>query len=306
MRPKGINMPNKTKRVIILGSSGFIGKYLLDKFSNTSGIRTTGFSSKELNLLSPRQLKRKLSDLTPIDILIVAAAITRLKENTFGSMLKNIRMVENIANFIADHPIGQVVYMSTIDVYGIDIKKGIKITEQTPLCPHDYYAISKIAGEFLLKRVCANKSVPLVILRLAGIYGPGDRNKSTIYTIVSTALRKKKIYIYGDGRNLRDNVYVDDVYAIIKYAIDKGLNLMVNVATGKSYSIFEIANIVKSSLPIKVDIDYKSNRIEKTDERAQGLVFNCSHFRKSFCGLELLDLKDGIPVYLKEGLRETE
>lgn len=292
-----------TKRVVILGASGFIGKYLFGKFAQTKGIKTAGFSSKDLDLLSERKLKDKLSGLTSDDILILAAAITRLKENSFSSMLKNIRMIENIAAFIAERPVGQVIYMSTIDVYGIDIKKGVKITENTPLCPHDYYAISKLVGEFLLKRICEHKNIPLVILRLAGIYGPGDKDKSTIDTIVSTACRKKKIHIYGDGRNLRDHVYIDDLYKIIKQAIDNRLNLMVNVATGKSYSISEIANIVKSSLPIDISIDYKPVRFEKYDERARSLTFNCSYLKKNFCGLELLDLKDGIPVYIKNGPR---
>jgi len=143
-----------------------------------------------------------------------------------------------------------------------------------------------------------------VILRLCGIYGPGDTDKSTIYAIVSAALREKKIYVYGDGKNLRDYVYVDDLCALIKHAISKKLNITVNVATGKSYSILAIARIVQSSLSIKVDIESNPSPMKNTDERIRNLIFDRSYFKKSFDGLELLDLKDGIPVYLRHIIKK--
>lgn len=297
-------MAVEAKKIIIFGASGFIGKHLFDKFSKTSKIETIGFSSKELNLLSIEELKQKLSDLTSSDVLIVTAAITRLRENTYNSMLKNIQMVDNIANLITEHPVGQVVYLSTIDVYGIKLKDGAKINERNELCPHDYYAVSKLVGEFLLKRSCARKNISLLVLRLCGIYGPGDTDKSTIYSITSAALRGKKIYIYGDGKNLRDYIHVDDLYMVIKRAIGKRLNATVNVATGKSYSISEIAHIVQASLPAKVDIKFKPSLVKKSNERVSDLIFNCTYFKTKFPGLKPMDLKAGIPVYLRHMIKD--
>lgn len=292
----------KPERVIILGSSGFIGKYLFEKFSSARQMGAIGFSSKDLDLLSIRSLKYELSGLALNDVLVLAAAITRLKENTFYSMLKNMQIVENVANLIAERPVGQVVYMSTIDVYGIDIKKGRKITEQTLLSPNDYYAVSKLAGEFLLKKTCSDRKIPLVILRLAGVYGPGDENKSTIDKIVTDALRNKKITIYGDGKNLRDYVYVDDLYKVVKYAISRRLSLTVNIATGKSYSISEIAHTVRSLLPLKADIEYRNNSFKGSGKRIRDLIFDCSYLRKSFPGLKFSDLKGGLKAYLENKL----
>ncbi len=296
-------MSIKAKRIIILGASGFIGKYLFDKFSNNKGTKIIGFSSKELDLLFAKEVDRKLSGVTPDDVLILTSAITRLKENTFDSMLKNARMAENIANLIIEHPVGQVIYLSTIDVYGVNVKKGVKITERTELSPNDHYSISKLAGEFLLRRACGLKNIPLVILRLNGVYGPGDHQKSTINAIVSFALREKKIFIYGRGEGLRDYIYVDDIYRLTKYAIDKKLDLIFNAATGKSYSIAAIARIVRSSMPVKIDVEFKPIPAGRTDKRAGDLLFDCSCLKKNFPGIKLLEPKDGIPVYLRSIIR---
>lgn len=285
----------KKRQIIILGS-GFIGRHLSDQFSN-DGIRAEGFSSKELNLLSAQEVRRKLSGIALGDILVITAAITRLKENTRESMMKNIQMVGNIADFINEHPVGQVIYLSSIDVYGIDLRDGKKITEKNELCPDDYYAISKLTGEFLLSRVCSRKKIPATILRLCAIYGPGDAHKSTIYSFFYSALREKKINIYGDGKNLRDYVYVGDLYKLIKYAISKKSNLTVNVATGQSYSILAIARMVRSSLANDVDIEFRPP-VER-EARARDLVFDTSRLKKKFSGIRLLDLKKGIPLYSK-------
>jgi len=291
------------KRVIVLGASGFVGKYLFDEFSKAKELETIGFSSKELDLLSPRDLMGKLLDVTPGDVLIVAAAITRLKENTFNSMSKNIQMVENIANVIDEHPVGQVVYLSTIDVYGIELERGCKITEQTELAPNDYYAISKLTGEFLLKRMCGQRKIPLAILRLCGVYGPGDIEKSTIGTIVSAALRNKKITIYGDGKNLRDYVYVDDIYRIIRRIVTKRLNVTLNIATGRSYSIFNIAHMVQSLLPHYVSIEFKRKSGKKSVRRVRDLMFDISLFKKNFRGVQLKGIEKGVSDYLQHTQR---
>lgn len=299
-------MAINARRIIILGASGFIGNNLFNKFT-ASKITTLGFSSKELNLLSAKEMWIKLADVTPCDILVVAAAITRLRENTPDSMIKNIRMAESVADFIVGHPVGHVIYLSTIDVYGVDIAKGAKITEKTELCPTDYYAISKLAGEFLLRKACGYRKIPLAILRLCGIYGQGDGDKSTIGSIASQAFRTKKITIYGDGKNLRDYIHVNDLYALMQRVIDKKkLNITVNVATGRSYSICAIARIITSSLPEGVAIEFKAQPLQNSNTRVRDLLFDCSYFQKSFPGLELGDLKDRIPVYLKEIRQRTE
>jgi nucleoside-diphosphate-sugar epimerase len=298
-------MTIKGKRIIILGTSGFIGKNLYRKFKSDE-CEVTGFSSRELNLLSQKEVEQKLAGVTLRDVIVLAAAITRLRENTFNSMIRNIRMIENIAAFMRKHPVGHVVYLSTIDVYGVDIPKGEKINEKNEFHPNDYYAISKLTGEFLLRQACTSMDVPLTIFRLCGIYGPEDSKISMIGSMAAQALQRNKITVYGDGKNLRDYVHINDLYALLRASICRKLNITVNVATGRSYSIIAIARIIKSFISVRIAVEFKP--IPKIAERRiKDMQFDCSRLKNAFGRIKLMDIRDGIAFYLRQiqGWRKT-
>ena len=290
------------ERIIILGASGFIGKRLFDRFSLHRDLEVKGFSSKNCDLLSMNNVTNILSDITSNDVLVMTSAITRLKENTFNSMLKNIQMVENVSKVLVEHPVGQFVYLSTVDVYGIDLKKDVKIGEKLELNPNDYYATSKIVGEFLLKKECSKKDIPLTILRLSGVFGPGDKGESTIGALVQSAFKEKKVGIYGDGKDMRDYVYVDDIYKIINEATVRKPNMPINVATGRSYSILQIVDMIKSLSPYKFQVEFRP-KVNKGDKRIDDMIFDCSLLTKEFPNLQLTELKEGISCYISYFLK---
>ncbi len=292
-----------TKRIIILGSSGFIGKWLFEKFSLCSDLEVKGFSSRDCNLLSIDDARDALSDMTRDDVLIMASAITRLRENSFNSMLKNIQMAENVSKVIAEHPVGQIIYLSTIDVYGIDLGKEVKISERLRVNPHSYYAISKIVGEFLLRKEAYENNISLAILRLPGVYGPGDEGKSTIGAFILSGCKKGRVCIYGEGRDLRDYVYVDDIYKTIGEAIKRKPNKTINIGTGRSYSILEIVHMIRSLSVRPFQIEFRP-KAGKGKKRMENLIFDCSLLRKEFPHLEMVGLKDGISRYISHSLGE--
>lgn len=285
------------ERIIILGSSGFIGARILEKFLLSRNLTVKGFSSNDCDLLSADVVSEILSDLTLGDVLIMASAITRLKENSFNSMIKNIQMVENVCGVILKRPVRQLIYLSTVDIYGINLDRNTKISEKLRPDPGDYYALSKITGEFLFRKECNKLNIPLTVLRLSGVYGPGDKGGGAVRSFILSALNERKITIYGKGSDLRDYIYVDDVYEIINAAIGKRLNNTVNVATGRSYSIIQIAKIIKSLLPYKIDIEFmpKSGNLEK---RAGDMIFDCAWLKSTFPGFKMTDLREGTSLYL--------
>src|SRR3989338_11552801 len=80
------------KRIIILGASGFIGGNLLRYLSLNKGYDVKGYSSKDCDMLSLESLNRALSSATEDDVVIMASAIPRRKEDSFDAMIKNIIM----------------------------------------------------------------------------------------------------------------------------------------------------------------------------------------------------------------------
>ncbi len=285
------------QKLYILGASGFIGRHLLGQFSLAKEFITKGFSSQECNLLTYADVGKALSKATKNDNLIIAAAITRLRDNSYSAMLKNIEMAHNVSRFLLRRSLGHVTYLSSVDVYGISLKGKIK--ESIPLNPNDYYSISKATGEFLLKKACFRNSIPLAILRLAGVYGPGDNGKSTLWNLLNSAVKNRKIMIYGDGKDTRNYVYVGDLYEITKAAIMRKTDRVVNISSPESYSIAQIVEMLKRQLPFKVKVTFRSEK-RGIEKRLKHMRFDCSLLEKEFPDLKMTKLKDGICQYIAD------
>lgn len=281
----------------MLGASGFIGGRLEEELSKDCAFDVAGYSSKSCDLLSIADVKSLFSSVDRDDAIVIASAITRKQDNSHEAMKKNIQMVDNICEALSINQVGAIVFLSTVDVYGIDINEGLKITESLSLAPNDNYASSKVASEDLLRKICTDFHIPLTILRLSGVYGPGDQNKSTIGIIVQSAAREKKIVVSGKGESLRDFIHVEDVCRIVISAIKSKKNVLVNVATGRSYSIREIAEFVRDFMPFPVEIEYK-DLDEKAEERAKSLEFDCSVRERAFQDVPMTDLETGVESYI--------
>ena len=284
------------KNMIVLGASGFIGSSIVKHFLSYSSGTVKGFSSQECDTLSLNSIEDSLSFVKENDVIIMASAITRLKENSFESMINNIRMAENFSRFIEKNKIAHIVFLSTVDVYGL-VKQDTMLNEKLLPGPNDYYAMSKLSSEYILKKMCHKRHIPLLVLRLSGTYGPGDNGKSTINKLIESAVINKKVVIYGDGEDKRDFVYIDDVCNILEMAVDHKTDGTFNVATGKSCSIKEIVEVIKQSTCGEFIVEFKENA-NQHDERVKDMVYDVSLLRSTFTDIKLKDISEGICQYL--------
>lgn len=287
-------------KIYILGSSGFIGRNLLNSFSS-DGYDVKGFSSQECDLLFSDSIEKAMSSITKEDVIIITSFITRLNENTFDSMIKNIKMMDNISKFVEKNSVRQLIFLSTTDVYE-STGRNILIDEKYQAIPKEYYSISKISSEFILKKYCSKNNIALTILRLPGIYGPGDEGKSIINKLVNSAV-KGAINIHGDGEDRRGPVYIGDIYKIIIKSINKNLNITLNVSTGKTYSINKIVEMIKLNHHKEFLIKHKSKE-STSKERPRNLIFNTSLFNECFPDFKFTDLNKGICLYIKNLLNK--
>lgn len=290
------------RRIIILGANGFIGGWLWRRFSEGREYKTLGFSSADCNLLSAASLEQALADLHRDDVMVMASAITRLRANTFEAMLANIQMVENLCRFLMRRPVAQLIYLSSVDVYGCLERKFRRrktlINETFELKPDDYYGIGKVISELILKNRLSDRGVAVTVLRLSGVFGPGDKQQSLIARFIQAVIQQGRVTIYGDGQDRRDYLYVDDVYTAVAKAIECRLQDTVNVVSGHSYSIVEIVGIIKSLTQCPCEIKFK--KIEHPlKERIKDMRFDNAYLQKVLVGVSLHDLSWGIAQYLK-------
>lgn len=139
-------------------------------------------------------------------------------------------------------------HISTDEVYGSLGKEGL-FTEDTPYAPNSPYSASKASSDFLVRSYFHTYGLNVVTTNCSNNYGPKQHDEKLIPTIIRKALNGEEIPIYGDGKNIRDWLYVLDHCKGIDLAFQNG-------KSGETYNIggknerdnFYIANKICSIL----------------------------------------------------------
>lgn len=121
------------------------------------------------------------------------------------------------------------LHVSTDEVYGSLGPTGL-FTEETAYAPNSPYSASKASSDFLVRSYFHTYGLPVVTTNCSNNYGPHQHKEKLIPTIIRKAVAGEPIPIYGDGKNIRDWLYVKDHCAGIQLAIDQG-------RTGETYNI---------------------------------------------------------------------
>jgi dTDP-glucose 4,6-dehydratase len=111
--------------------------------------------------------------------------------------------------------------VSTDEVYGSLGETGY-FMETTPLDPHSPYSASKAGGDLIVKAYADTYGMPVNITRCSNNYGPYQFPEKLIPLMINNALNKKSLPVYGDGRNIRDWLYVEDHCSAIDMVLHNG------------------------------------------------------------------------------------
>ena len=111
--------------------------------------------------------------------------------------------------------------VSTDEVYGSLGAEGF-FTETTPLCPHSPYSASKTSADMIVMAYRDTYKMPVTITRCSNNYGPYHFPEKLIPLIIKNILEGKKLPVYGDGKNVRDWLYVEDHCKAIDLVLRKG------------------------------------------------------------------------------------
>lgn len=114
------------------------------------------------------------------------------------------------------------VQISTDEVYGSLGETG-KFTETTAMKPNSPYSASKAAGDHLARAWFKTYGLPTIVTNCTNNYGPRQYPEKLIPHMIARALEGKSLPIYGDGKNIRDWIYVEDHSAGVMLALQKGV-----------------------------------------------------------------------------------
>ncbi|WP_418603763.1 dTDP-glucose 4,6-dehydratase [Hwangdonia sp.] len=113
-------------------------------------------------------------------------------------------------------------HISTDEVYGTLGEHGL-FTEQTPYAPNSPYSASKASSDFIVRSYFHTYGMNVVTTNCSNNYGPNQHDEKLIPTIIRKALSGEDIPIYGDGKNIRDWLYVKDHCYGIDLVFKKGI-----------------------------------------------------------------------------------
>jgi len=117
--------------------------------------------------------------------------------------------------------VSRFVHVSTDEVYG-DIPAGVSADENSPLQPSSPYSASKAASDLLVRSYVRTYKFPAVVTRSSNNYGPYQFPEKFIPLMITNALGDKPLPVYGDGKQQRDWLHVEDNCRGILSVLEKG------------------------------------------------------------------------------------
>jgi dTDP-glucose 4,6-dehydratase len=149
----------------------------------------------------------------------------------------NIKGTVNLLNLSMKYDVEKFIHISTDEVYG-SIEEG-QFTEETIYNPRNPYSASKAASDHFVMAYHNTYDIPAIITNCSNNYGPRQNSEKFIPKAITNLLQGKKIPVYGDGKQIRDWLYVKDHCTALSTIAERG-------RTGEKYNIggeCEVENI---------------------------------------------------------------
>ena len=270
------------KRIVVTGGNGFIGSNLvnfllkknyfvvnidMNKYSKNSyllnNIKNKKYRFYKLDIVS-KELFSIFRKYKPDAIFNLAAethvdrSIETPKDFINSNILGTFNVLEQLRKYKKKYKKNlRLIHISTDEVYG-DLKKNERSNEFHPYKPSSPYSASKASADHLIKSYVRTYKINAVISNCCNNFGPGQFPEKLIPTLIYNILTNKPLPIYGNGKNSREWIYVEDHCSGLLAIYKKG-------KIGESYNIGtnnNVNNLNLTKLLLKI-IKNKNFKIEK-------------------------------------------
>lgn len=278
-------------RLIITGGAGFIGsaliRYLLseintkflniDKLTYAGNIKTLEpfennkrYHFEQIDICDEVSVKRLFNEFQPHGLIHLAAEshVDRSIDNPLDFIHTNIigtyNLLEISRTYISNNkhapnkPEYRFHHVSTDEVFG-DLEDEQLFTETTPYNPSSPYSATKASSDHLVRAWNRTYKISTVITNCSNNYGPYQFPEKLIPLIILNALEGKELPVYGDGKQIRDWLYVDDhVHALMKVFHHGKNGETYNIGSRAEIKNIEIVHLICNILDeLKPNSSYK-------------------------------------------------
>jgi len=230
--------------ILVTGGAGFIGSNFIrlwirnnpdDKITNLDCLTYAGNleNLKEVeNNPNYKFVKGDICDaalvndlVKGVDLIVNFAAETHVDRSIMGSaefVRTNVEGTRTLLEAAKNNGGIRFHHISTDEVFGALGPNDPKFNERTPYDPRSPYSASKAASDHLVRAYYHTHNLPITISNCTNNYGPFHFPEKLIPLFVTNLMEGKKVPVYGEGKNIRDWIYVDDHNKGVEVIIKKG------------------------------------------------------------------------------------
>jgi dTDP-glucose 4,6-dehydratase len=300
------------RKFLVTGGAGFIGSNfverliskgesvrVLDKLTYAGNLKSIqGFIDKGRldffhgDICDPVVVREAMDSVDVVVNFAAESHVDRSIESSAEFVRTNVLGTENLLAHALMLNTKVFIQISTDEVYG-SINNG-SWKEGSPLKPNSPYSASKAAADLLAISYYKTHGLDVRITRCCNNYGPRQLPEKLIPSFITKLMKNEKVPLYGDGKNIREWIHVDDHCRAIELVIDEG-------KPGEVYNIgsgFELENLELANLLLKV-FNLESSFIRKVEDRKG------HDFRYSVDSLKIQNLGYKSKEEFEKGLLET-
>jgi GDP-L-fucose synthase len=276
---------NKNSKIYVAGHNGLVGSAILRKLKEKGYKNVIYKSKKQLDLKDQKKVFNFLKKQKPHFIFIAAAKVGGIYSNNKYKaefIFDNISIQSNLINAAHLTGINNLIFLGSSCVYPRNCKQPIKenylLTGELEKT-NDSYAIAKIAGIKMCESYNLQYKTNYKCLMPTNTFGPND-NYDLLSSHFFPALIKKihqlkldnknELILWGNGKAKREVIYVEDIAdACIYFMKKRTRETLINIGTGKDYTIKEYANIILSQIipHKKISIKYDPQKPNGTPRK---------------------------------------
>lgn len=283
------------KKVLIIGGCGYLGARIAEFLANRNyevsildTFEPEGYdkwSSLIKNIIIGDIRDEKVIERLKnykYEIVINLISLNHHQSNNNPNFVSSINVMPtwNILDSLSKNGLNKFIYFSTIHVYG-EIANQI-ISENYRTKPINAYGLTHYLSEKICNYYNYNSNTECVNIRLSNSYGSPVFNENNCWWLVlndfcKSAYNDNKIILNSDGTPERDFIHSSDICNAIELIIQSKIttNNIFNIASGKTYTIFELANIVKKVYKEKykkeILVKFSDNSISYNSKLINGL-----------------------------------
>ncbi|WP_285478514.1 NAD(P)-dependent oxidoreductase [Amycolatopsis sp. NBRC 101858] len=297
--------PDRTS-VVVTGGSGFIGRAVVralrDRGVPVTVVDRVPFPDDgddvrvvtgDLRDAAVREeaVRPETAGIVHLAALTSVLKSVELPEDTFAD---NVLVTQELLELARRREVPKFLLASTNAVIG-NVGTAT-ITPDLPLRPLTPYGATKAACEMLLSGYAGAYGMTTCALRFTNVYGPGMSHKdSFVPRMMRAALTGTGVKIYGDGRQRRDLVHVDDVVRAILSALDSGHTGRAIVGAGRSVSVLEMVEAVREVTGAELPVEH----IEAPAGEMPAVVVDVSASAETIGYAPSVSLTDGLATAWK-------